>query len=287
MLYLALPVVLVHALWWMPMRPGPGFQAGCMDSFPLLSSAVSWSALVGAIVLGGCLAWLGTGRSIPLVPLLVAGCAPWFATIGFGIGLWQLLVDEYGRRMDESARRELSLVLSAELQSRRLDGVGFTATLLLSAVLVLGVEALLEHRRSGPERSRPRRWHSKTAAALVAAALGLCLLAGLDAWMVLDSLSSWYPASDFSLLEQVLSEWSVAHGVYVVGVGGVVLGAAMLLVRALLDARARRPVALLPTLLALCAGATLLLDSQLRVQAFRVSGVESSTATSLLPPLQP
>jgi multisubunit Na+/H+ antiporter MnhB subunit len=286
-LYLALPGVLVYALWRMPMMPWPGFQAGCMDSFPILSSAVRWSALVGAIVLGGCLVWLGTGRSIPLVPMLVAGGAPWFATIGFGVGIWPLMMDEYGQGMDERARRELSLVLSAELQTRRLDGVGFTATLLLSAVLVLGVEALLEHRRSGPDRSRPGRWPSKTAAALVTAALGLCLLAGLDAWMVLDSLLSWSPASGFRLLEQLLSEWSVARGVYMVGVGGAVLGAAALLVRALLDARARRPVALRPTLLALCAGATLLLDSQLRVQAFRVSGVESSTATSLLLPPSP
>ncbi len=263
MLYLALPVVLVYALWWMPMLPWPGFQGACMDAFPIASSAIRWSASVGAIVLGGCLAWLGTGRSIPLVPILVVGGAPWFATIGFRLGLWPRLVDEFGRGMDESARRQLSLELSAELQNRRLDGVGFTVTLLVSAVLVLGVEALLEHRRSGPERSRPGRWHSKTAAALVAAALGLCLLAGLDAWMVLDSLSSWSRASGSPLLEQVLSGWSVARGVYMVGVGGAVLGAAALLVRAFLDARGRRPVALRPTLLALCAGATLLLDSQL------------------------
>ncbi|HZH74879.1 MAG TPA: hypothetical protein VEY88_02530 [Archangium sp.] len=270
-LYAALPVVLVYALWRMPLPPWPGFYAGCMDSFPLLTAATGWSALVGSIVLGACLARLGTGRSIPLVPILVAGCAPWFATIGFGLGLWSLMPEQFGPHLSSKELAEALLVLSAELQFHRLTGVIFTACLLFVAVLVLGVEALLESRRSSPERSTPGRWLPKTALVLAASALCLCLLAVLDAWVAIEPLgllSEGDPKPDFLLIEQSTSGWVVAHGLYTVGTGGLLLGAVALVVRSLMEARARRPVALWPTLLALCAGATLLLDAQLFRQTF-------------------
>jgi hypothetical protein len=107
---------------------------------------------------------------------------------------------------------------------------------------------------------------------LAASVLCLCLLAVLDAWVAIEPLgvlSKGAPNPDFLLIEQSTSGWVVAHGLYMVGTGGILLGAVALLVRSLVEARARRPVALWPTLLALCAGATLLLDAQLFRQTFR------------------
>ncbi|QRN99108.1 hypothetical protein JRI60_08840 [Archangium violaceum] len=265
-LYAALPVVLVIASRRIP---APWYQGGCLDALPVITGAVSSSALLGAIVLAACLARLGTGRAIPLVPILLAGCAPWFAVIGTGLGLWKPILDAYNP--DYRGGLEFFLSFSAELQSARLTALLHTASLLLATVLVLLVETLVQRRRPSPEPNRPGRWHPKTATVIAASALCLCLLAILDAWWTIQPVGEFarrLPHPDFLEFDQWVHEWLLAHRLYGVGTGLIILGALVLGVRSSVNARARRPVVLWPTVLAVCAAVTLLLDARLFDQTF-------------------
>ncbi|WP_143177225.1 hypothetical protein [Cystobacter ferrugineus] len=156
---------------------------------PWLSFAIGWSSLVGAVVLGACLTWLGTGRSIPLVPILVVGSTPWLTAIGVGLGSRTLLMRLYGQGIKGDPDQSVALILSGELQSYLLTALLYTISLQTAAMLVLWVEASREHRGSSPERPRPGRWSSRTAAALATVTLGFCLLAVLHTWAALYPVS--------------------------------------------------------------------------------------------------
>ncbi|WP_257448242.1 hypothetical protein [Archangium lipolyticum] len=190
--------------------------------------------------------------------------------IGTGLGLWTRILNTYN--LGSGTKLDPFLVLSAELQSARLTAVLYTASLMSATVLVLLVETFIERWRSSPEPVRPGRWHPKTAAVIAASALCACLLAMLDAWWTLDPfamLANRTSSPDFLLIEQQVPGWLLAHRLYVVGTGVAALGALMLGARAFMDARAQRPVVLWPTVLAVCAAATLLLDARLLEHTFR------------------